>query len=61
MNAIVKYQVATYEGTVCVYCEPDDENELIIAKAKKIVTRLAGGSLPYGSQSWKVVERSQAT
>ncbi len=57
MIAIVKYRVATYEGEVQVNCEPDDDNEVIIAKAKKTVTRQAGGSLPWGSESWKVIDR----
>ena len=58
MTAVVKYQIATYSGEITVTCEPDDENEVIIAKAKRILTRQAGGSLPFGYESWKVVERS---
>ncbi|WP_375585953.1 hypothetical protein [Cyclobacterium xiamenense] len=57
MTATVKYRVATYQGEVQVPCDPDDENEVIIAKAKRIVTRQAGGSLPWGSQSWRVIDR----
>jgi hypothetical protein len=56
-TATVKYRVATYEGEVQVTCDPNDENERIIAKAKNIVTRQAGGPLPYGSESWKVISR----
>jgi len=58
MIATVKYQVATYSGEVQVNCSENDENEVIIAKAKRIVTQRAGGSLPFGYESWKVVERS---
>lgn len=57
MIAIVKYQIATYSGEVLVYCDENDSDEHIIAKAKKIVTQKAGGSLPYGYESWKVEER----
>lgn len=58
MIAIVKYQVATYSGEVQVYCDENDEDEYIIAKARRIVIQKAGGSLPFGYESWKVVERS---
>lgn len=57
MIATVKYQVATYSGEVQVNCNENDEDEYIIAKAKRIVTQRAG-SLPFGYESWKVVERS---
>lgn len=57
MGATVKYQVASYSGQIRVNCEPDDENDYIIAKAKSIVTRQAGGSLPFGYQIWKVIDR----
>lgn len=58
MIATVKYRVATYSGEVQVNCDENDEDEYIIAKAKIIVTQRSGGSLPFGSESWKVVERS---
>ena len=58
MIATVKYQVTTYSGDVQVNCDENDEDEYIIAKAKRIVTQRSGGSLPFGYQSWKVVERS---
>ena len=58
MIATVKYQIATYSGEVQVNCNENDEVEVIIAKAKRIVTQRAGGSLPFGYESWKVIERS---
>jgi len=58
MLATVKYQVATYSGEVQVNCNENDEDKHIIAKAKRIVTQKAGGSLPFGYESWKVVKRS---
>ena len=58
MIATVRYQVATYSGEVRVNCNENDEDEYIIAKAKRIVKQRAGGSPPFGYESWKVVERS---
>lgn len=58
MLATVKYQVATYSGTIQVNCNEDDEDEVIIAKAKSQLQKNSGGSLPYGYQSFKIVERS---
>lgn len=58
MIATVKYQVATYSGEVQVNCDENDSDDYIIAKAKRIVRQKAGGSLPLGYESWKVVERS---
>lgn len=57
MRAVVKYQVATYSGEVTIPCDENDDNQHIIAKAKRYVTQRAGGSLPFGYESWKVVER----
>ena len=57
MIATVKYQVATYSGEVQVNCNENDAEEHIIAKAKRILTQRAGGSLPFGYERWKVVER----
>jgi len=58
MKATVKYQIATYSGEVQVNCNENDEDEYIIAKAKRIVTQRAGGSLPFGYENWKVIGRS---
>ena len=55
--ATVKYQVATYKGDIEVTCYCDDSDESVIAKAKLIVTRKAGGSLPFGYESWIVEKR----
>jgi hypothetical protein len=57
MTATVRYQVATYRGEVQVNCEPDEENEVIIAKARRALIRRSG-ELPYGKQAWKVMSRS---
>lgn len=56
MLATVKYQIATYSGEIKVNCDPNDDNEIIIAKAKKILRNKVGG-FPLGYESWKVVER----
>lgn len=58
MIATVKYQIATYSGEIKVNCDKNDEDEYIIAKAKRILIKKIGGVLPFGYESWKVVERS---
>lgn len=55
-TAIVKYQIATYSGEIQVNCDPDDDNEIVIGKAKAKLRRLYG-ELPFGYQSFKVIER----
>lgn len=55
--ATIKYQIATYSGTVEVNCLENDDNDFIIAQARKKVRRLAGGSLPFGYQSFKIINR----
>ena len=57
MLATVKYQIATYSGEIKVNCNENDENEHIIAKAKKILRQKAG-SFPFGYQRWKVVNKT---
>lgn len=60
--AKVKYQVATYRGTAYVNCEENDEDEVIIAKAKKqIQTSCHGIPAPMGYEHWKVVTRNAST
>ena len=56
MLATVEYQIATYSGTVSVTCEPDDDEEIIISKAKEQLRRKAG-ILPFGYQSWKILKK----
>lgn len=56
MTATVKYQIATYSGEIDVPCDPDDDNDVIISRAKRILRRRAG-EFPFGSESWKVVDR----
>lgn len=57
MTATVAYQIATYSGSVAVWCDPDDENETIIAKAKSQLSR-KHGPLPFGYQSFKIIGRN---
>ena len=57
MTAVVKYQVATYSGEVHVNCDENDDDDVIIAKAKRIVTQRSGGSLPFGYERWWIIER----
>lgn len=56
-RCVVNYQVATYSGEEIVYCDPNDDNEYIVSKAKQQLKRRAGGSLPFGYQSFNIVER----
>jgi hypothetical protein len=58
MKATVKYQIATYSGTISVDCDPDDENDRVIAKAKQKLQRLYG-PLPFGYESFKVIQRDE--
>jgi len=57
-RSTVNYQVATYSGDITIDHDPDDDSEIIIAKAKKILRRQCGG-LPLGYQSFKVVRRDE--
>ena len=55
-TATVKYAIATYSGTVTVTCDENDDNDFIIAIAKRQLTR-EDGPLPFGYESWKIIER----
>jgi len=57
MTTIVKYQISTYSGEIKVNCNENDDNEFIIAKAKRIIKQRAGGSIPFGYQSWKIIDK----
>ncbi len=54
--ATVEYQIATYNGLVKVTCHENDEEEIVIAKAKYLLERQAG-PLPFGYESWKIINR----
>jgi len=48
VKAIVKYQVATYSGTVEVECTEKTSKSEILKKARDIINRKFGGSIvPY--------------
>lgn len=49
----VKYQIATYSGTIEVYADDDTDKERVIALAKMKLSR-ASGPLPFGYQSFTV-------
>jgi len=57
MTATVKYQIATYSGIVDVNCTPENDNDEIIAKAKRILKQKVG-SFPFGYQNWEVISRN---
>lgn len=52
----VKYQVATYSGEVTVICDEDDDNEQVTGQAKAQLRRDSGGFLPYGYESFKIID-----
>ncbi len=59
-KAVVKLYIATYaieEYVVEVPCKKDDPDEIIIAKAWKILKKEEGGSLPYGGRSGEIISR----
>ena len=56
MIAKVKYQIATYKGTIYVPCDENEEDDSITARAKAGLLRRYG-SLPFGYESWTVIER----
>jgi hypothetical protein len=58
-TATVKYQIATYSGEIQVTCDPDDDNEVVIGKAKAKLRRLYG-ELPFRYQSFMIVKREEA-
>lgn len=58
MISTVKYQVATYSGEVKVYgVDPNDDSETVCARARAQLARRSGGSIPFGSESWREVSR----
>jgi hypothetical protein len=57
MRAMVRYEVGTYEGELEVFCEPDEDDRAIEARAKKALERKSGGPLPMGAQRFVVLRR----
>jgi hypothetical protein len=57
MIATVKYQVATYKGEIQVNCDENEEDHIIIARAKRKLIRLTG-PLPFGYQHFIISNRS---
>ena len=49
----VHYQIATYSGVELVSCDPDDDSEVIVAKAKKQLKQKTG-DLPFGYQNFAI-------
>lgn len=56
MTATVAYQIATYSGSVSVWCDPDDDNEVIIARTRQQLSNRFG-PLPFGCKGYKVIGR----
>jgi hypothetical protein len=49
----VEYSVATYHGTVDVFASDDADDEKVLLAAK-LQLRMKAGTLPFGSQSFRV-------
>lgn len=60
-RCVVSWAMGTYDGEVTVYVDPDDETDVVIAKAKR-TQRQRFGPAPAGLyyESWKVVTREPA-
>lgn len=50
----VSYSIGTYSGVVEVLADPSTETDAVIAKAKRILKARAGGTLPFGAESWVI-------
>jgi len=58
IKCMVHYGMATYSGYETVYCDGDDENDVVIEKAKQQL-RQVSGPLPYGYQSFRIMSREE--
>lgn len=55
--ATVRYHVATYSGEISVNCADDEDNETVIARARRALGQRSAGGLPFGYQSFGVEKR----
>jgi hypothetical protein len=61
-KAIVKLYIATYaeeEHVVEVPCEKDEVEEIIKARAWKILKEQEGGTIPYGHRTATILKREE--
>lgn len=62
MIATVAYQIGTYSGSIDVACDPDHDEDQIIATAKRALKRKCGGMGIYPSgccyESWRIESRA---
>ncbi|MBN2213796.1 MAG: hypothetical protein JW723_06080 [Bacteroidales bacterium] len=59
-KAIVKLHIFTYAGedyVVEVPCNKEEVDDLIIARAWKMLKEEEGGSLPYGNRTAEILKR----
>lgn len=55
-KATVRYQVATYAGEIEVWCDDEEDNDVIEHRAKtKLLSK--GGDPPIGYQSFRITRR----
>ncbi len=59
MLATVKFQIGTQEGIVNVNVEPGDEDEAVIAKAKRLATQRYPSTIGIASETWTITGRCE--
>ena len=56
---VVKYSIGSYSGRINVFADDSSANEHVFALARRrIRERTGGAALPYGSESFKIVEKT---
>ena len=56
--ARVEVHHGTMETTVGFFCDPDDDNDVLIATAKRMTRKMR--TLPMAYESFKIIERRPA-
>jgi hypothetical protein len=60
MIATVKYDIGQYSGIVNVNCDSDEEDESVLARARRQVSQRYGMPLGISADMWKVIGRSDS-
>jgi hypothetical protein len=55
-KCIVKYKIATYSGEEIVFCDNNDDNDVIFAKCRHQLIRKCY-KLPFGYESYQIIYR----
>ena len=59
MVITVGYAIGTYHGTVDVFADGDAEDDHVFSLARKRLREQSGGSLPFGAQSFTIVDKRE--